>query len=83
MKRDDQKHIKQKLAKKHACYVLITCDEPTENGEMQVQMSYEGDAALASYLLQGAQNIIEEGEEDPSFDVRASGCKINYMNQCF
>lgn len=81
MNREDQKHIKQALAKNHACYVLITCDEPTENGEMQVQMCYEGDAALASYLLQGAQTIIDEREDGSSVEMTASESKINYMSQ--
>lgn len=62
MKRDVQDRIKKTLAKNHACYVLITCDQPSIGGNMEVQMSYEGDAALASYLLQGAQTIIEEDE---------------------
>lgn len=62
MKRDVQDRIKKTLAKNHACYVLITCDKPSIGGNMEVQMSYEGDAALASYLLQGAQTIIDEDE---------------------
>lgn len=62
MKRDVQDRIKKTLAKNHACYVLITCDQPSIGGNMEVQMSYEGDAALASYLLQGAQTIIDEDE---------------------
>ncbi|HRD56253.1 MAG TPA: hypothetical protein PLC42_07655 [Parachlamydiaceae bacterium] len=57
-----QKSIKKTLSKKHACYVLITCDEPSVNGEMEVKMSYGGDIALASYLLEGAKNIIDEKE---------------------
>jgi hypothetical protein len=60
MKRDEEDRIKKTLAKNHACYVLITCGEPTLDGNMEVKMSYEGDVALASYLLQGAQNIIDE-----------------------
>lgn len=56
------KRIKDKLATNPACYVLITCDQPSEDGKMQVEMTYEGDAALASYLLQGAQNLIDENE---------------------
>lgn len=62
MKRDEQERIKETLAKNHACYVLITCDEPSEDGEMSVEMSYEGDATLASYLLEGAKTIIDENE---------------------
>jgi len=59
-----QKRIKDRLAKNHACYVLITCEEPTENGDMQVEMTYEGDAALAACLLQGAQSFLDEQEEN-------------------
>lgn len=56
--------IKEQLSQAHACYVLVTCDTPGKDGKMQVEMSYEGDAVLASYLLQGAQNFLEEQEED-------------------
>lgn len=59
-KADVDKSVKERLAKNHACYILVTCDGPQENGQMQVEMSYQGDPALASYLLIGAQNIIDE-----------------------
>lgn len=59
----DRKRLKEKLAKDHICYVLITCAESSDKGEMEVEMTYEGDTALASYLLQGAQNFIEDQEE--------------------
>lgn len=63
MKGNVQKRLKNTLSKKHLCYVLITCDPPTDNGEMQVEMTYEGDASLAAYLLKGAQqSIIDELE---------------------
>lgn len=62
MRREIRDRIKKALSKNHACYVLITCDSPSDGGDMEVKMSYEGDAALASYLLQGAQTIIDEGE---------------------
>jgi hypothetical protein len=55
--------IKNRLAKNHLCYVLLTCDKTTENGQMEVDMSYEGDPLLASYLLNGAQAIIDEDVE--------------------
>jgi hypothetical protein len=60
MQKKIDKEIKDKLAKKHACYILITCDSPVMDGRMHVEMSYEGDPILAAYLLQGAQNILEE-----------------------
>ncbi len=52
--------LKQALAEENACYVLITCKEPAEDGQMQVEMVYEGDACLAAYLLESAQSFIEE-----------------------
>lgn len=57
-----EKSLKETL-KKHACYVLITCEEPNDDGYMEVKMTCEGDSTLASYLLQGAQNMIEEQDE--------------------
>jgi hypothetical protein len=62
----DRKRIKEKLAKDHICYVLITCAESSDKGEMEVEMTYEGDTALASYLLQGAQNLMEDQEDRES-----------------
>lgn len=58
------KLIGQKLSKSCVSYVLITCAEANADGDMQVEMTYEGDAALASYLLQGAQNAIDEQDEE-------------------
>jgi hypothetical protein len=63
-----RKHIQKVLDKNPPCYVLITCEEPSEDGQMQVEMTYEGDAVLASYLLQGAQNVIDQ-EEEQQFDL--------------
>lgn len=64
MKSNVEKALRETLAKKHVCYVLITCDAPSDDGDMQVNMHYEGDAALAAYLLQGAQMFIDEQEID-------------------
>jgi hypothetical protein len=63
MKLNRHKRLKESLGKDYACYVLITCQESSANGEMEVEMSYEGDAVLAAYLLEGAQNIIDEQHE--------------------
>ena len=43
-----------------ACYILITCKEPSSDGKMSVEMTYEGDPALASFLLENAQDFIEQ-----------------------
>lgn len=55
--------IKSALSKNNACYVLITCGEPTEDGKMQVEMSYDGDECLAAYLLESAQNVFDQQNE--------------------
>ena len=51
--------LRKALAEKNACYVLITCGEPTEDGRMEVEMTYEGDESLAAYLIESAQGLIE------------------------
>lgn len=64
MKSAERGRIDEKLAKNNVCYVLVTCTESSDDGHMQVEMSYKGDDVLASYLLQEAQEIIEEKEEN-------------------
>ncbi|MGE3954853.1 MAG: hypothetical protein AB7F31_06695 [Parachlamydiales bacterium] len=44
----------------NACYVLITCGEPSPLGEMEVEMTYEGDSDLAAYLIDSAQTLFEQ-----------------------
>ncbi len=56
------KEWQDELNKKNEAYILITCDSESQNGEMNVQMSYEGDPVLVSYLLQGAQEIVDQEE---------------------
>lgn len=60
------KDIRDELAKKYACYVLITCDSPENDGRMNIEMSYEGDPVLASCMLNGAQEYLEE--QEPEFE---------------
>jgi hypothetical protein len=57
---DIPENLKNVLGEENACYVLITCKEPAPDGQMQVEMMYEGDASLAAYLLESAQGFIEE-----------------------
>lgn len=51
------------LAKENACYVLITCGQPTEDGKMQVEMTYEGDVSLAAYLIESAHDMMDKQED--------------------
>ncbi len=53
----------EKIKKEPACKILITCDEPAADGKMSVEMTYEGDPSLASYLLERAQSFIEYDED--------------------
>lgn len=63
MNKRSRTHLQEALNKNQSCYVLITCDQPSENGEMQVKMTYQGDTALAAYLIQGAQYFIDQEEQ--------------------
>lgn len=38
---------------------MISCNEPSEDGKMQVEMTCEGDEILAAYLLENAQSILD------------------------
>jgi hypothetical protein len=56
MKGDIPQHVTKQLKKRrNACYILITCEEPSIDGKMQVEMTYKGDFDLASYLVENAQ----------------------------
>ena len=63
-KHKDLKRVRHKTSKNHACSVLITCDTPDEDGSMQVNMTYEGDLHLASFLIRDAQTLIDEKIEE-------------------
>lgn len=55
----DLDRIKKMLGENTDCYVLITCGSPSNDGKMEVEMSYEGDEVLASYLIDNAQQVFE------------------------
>lgn len=42
-----------------ACSLSLHCTQPENNGEMQVEVSYEGDLLLLSYLLETLQERLE------------------------
>jgi hypothetical protein len=54
------KEIKKFLKNNNACYVLLTCSDPAKDGNMQVDMAYDGDEVLASYLLENAILVLQE-----------------------
>lgn len=59
-----RKHLEDTLKKKPFCHVMITCTKPSEDGEMDVEMTYDGDITLVSLLLQGAQDRIDDEESE-------------------
>ena len=63
MSKNASEHLKKVLKQKLQGYVLITCEPSGEKGEMVVEMSYEGDNNLISYLLKGAQFEIDYEDE--------------------
>lgn len=52
--------IKKVLGDKCACFVLITCTEPSNDGKMEVEMNYEGDESLAAFLVENATQVFDE-----------------------
>lgn len=64
MSKKSLKDLKEKAIKSASSYVFITCGQPSEEGEMKVEMTYQGDEALVAYLLQGAQLLMDEREDD-------------------
>jgi len=61
MDHNDYEEFIEKLSENHASYVLITCDEPKEDGKMSVNMTHAGgDSYLVTYLLQVAHSMAEE-----------------------
>jgi hypothetical protein len=52
--------IKHTLAKKHLCYVLITCSRPSHEGQMEVEMNFEGDVDLASLMVDNASQVFHD-----------------------
>ena len=55
---EDSKHeqLKKMFVGDSSSYVLITCGEPSRDGNMDVEMSYKGDPDLISYLIRDAEN---------------------------
>ena len=61
-KRFLEKDMQDFLAHRYEAFVLVTCSSANEKGDMQVELKYEGDEDLVSYLLQSASQVFE-GEE--------------------
>ncbi len=51
--------IKKALGDDCACFVLITCSEPGKDGNMAVELNYEGDETLAAFLVDNASQVFD------------------------
>jgi hypothetical protein len=58
-----QQDLREVLAERNACFVLITCGAPNEEGKMEVEMIHEGDPPLVAYLIESAHSLIENQHE--------------------
>jgi hypothetical protein len=58
-KKEVSSFLKKQGKAQTVCYVLITCSQPKKDGTMDVEMKYEGDKYLASYMIETASKIIE------------------------
>ena len=54
--------LKNELEENCMGYVLITCAEPSEDGKIQIELSYGGDVTLALYLVDSAKHFFEVQE---------------------
>ena len=52
--------IKKGLGNRCSCCVLITCSEPSSDGKMEVEMSFEGEESLAAFLIDNAAQVFDE-----------------------
>ena len=52
--------IRKALNENCACYVLITCTQPGMDGNMHVEMHYEGDESLAAMLVENAGQVFDK-----------------------
>lgn len=57
-------NLRNALRDDNECYVLITCSKPSNAGKMQVEMTFEGDESLASYLIETANDAFHSESEE-------------------
>jgi hypothetical protein len=76
MQHEEHQEINDALAANHACYILITLGAPNEEGKMEVEMTYKGDAGVASFLLQQAQAVVDEQAEASMEELSTSPSKV-------
>ncbi len=57
-------NLRKALSEDNECYVLITCGKPSDSGKMEVEMTFEGDEGLASYLIETAKDAFQSQSDE-------------------
>ena len=52
--------VKKSLGTHCACCVLITCSEPNAEGNMEIEMSFDGEESLAAFLVENASQVFDQ-----------------------
>ncbi|MEN9654161.1 MAG: hypothetical protein RL235_273 [Chlamydiota bacterium] len=55
-----QLRLREALGEQYACCVLITCSRPSKEGNMEVELSFEGEESLAAFLIDNASQVFDD-----------------------
>lgn len=58
--RTAHQRVKDLLCTGHVGYVLVTAKKTNQPDNLEVEFSYEGEVALASYLVDGVQEVLDK-----------------------
>lgn len=75
MDEERRKALVDQFSKEHESFVIITCNPPGPDGNMDVNMCYGGDLALVSYLIKGAHQVLDEASE-PDLEEEAASLRL-------
>lgn len=56
-------YLPEKEKENDRLFIMITCAPPSENGKIQVEMTYEGDPFVILYILKKAQEQFEQNDD--------------------
>lgn len=55
--------LPEKEKENDGLFIIITCAPPSEDGKIQVEMTYEGDPFVILYILKKAQEQFEQNHD--------------------
>ena len=56
-------YLPEKEKENDELFIMITCAPPSEDGKIQVEMTYEGDPFVILYILKKAQEQFEQNDD--------------------